>query len=46
MPKRRLSLSCPFLNLTSGTLKAECEREYQHNQAEETHRPKDEQRDY
>jgi hypothetical protein len=46
MPKKRLSLSCPFLKLTGGTLKAECEREHQHNQAEETHRPKDEQRYY
>jgi hypothetical protein len=30
MPMRRLSLPCPFVKLTSGTLKAEGEREHQH----------------
>ena len=36
----------PSLNLTKGILEAEREREHQQDQAEETHRPKDEQHDY
>jgi hypothetical protein len=34
------------LILTRGTLEAECEREHQHNQTEESNRPKDEQHNY
>jgi hypothetical protein len=30
MPKRKLSLQCPFVKFTSGTLKADGEREHQH----------------
>jgi hypothetical protein len=40
---KSLSLS---LILTPGTLEAEREREHQHDQAEETHHPTGEQRNY
>jgi len=43
---RRVSCSIPSLALTSGTLEAEREREHQHGQAEETHRPEYEQSNY
>jgi len=43
---RRASCSIPSLALTSGTLEAEREREHQHGQAEETHRPEYEQSNY
>src|SRR5215213_11381345 len=46
MERWRLSCSSPSLILTRGTLAAECEREQQHNQAEETHHCKDEQHNY
>jgi hypothetical protein len=35
-----------FSHSHKGTLEAEREREQQHNQSEETHRPKDEQRNH
>jgi hypothetical protein len=46
MPKKRLSCSSPSLVLSREPLEAECERQHQHSQAEETHRPKDEQHNY
>jgi hypothetical protein len=46
MTRTKLSCSNPFLILTRGTLEAEGEREHQHDQTEEPHRPKDEQRNY
>src|SRR5215207_8999064 len=46
MTRWRLSCSIPFLALIRGTLKAEREREHQHDQAEETHHPQYEQSNY
>ena len=46
MPRMKLSCSNPSLILTTESLEAEREREPQHKQTEETHHPKDEQRNY
>src|SRR5215210_2443828 len=46
MTRGRLSCSSPSLIFSRESLEAEREREHQHNQTEETHRPKDEQHNY
>ena len=47
MLKRRPSLRVAFSNpRTNGVLKAECEREHQHEEAQETQPRPDEQRDH